>query len=78
MLLPQQMRVVIECDGRQHYPDESGRADTNDMRRWLPRTGSYDSAVTRSTASVAELTEGGATSRRITSFFDRLAERYST
>jgi hypothetical protein len=28
LLLPQQRRVVIELDGRQHYADEKGRADT--------------------------------------------------
>jgi hypothetical protein len=28
LLLPQRIRIVIECDSRQHYVDESGRAES--------------------------------------------------
>jgi hypothetical protein len=28
LLLPQRIRIVIECHGRQHYVDESGRAES--------------------------------------------------
>ncbi|SES40044.1 hypothetical protein [Lentzea albida] len=79
LLLPQRIRIVIECDGRQHYADEAGRADSQRYAEIVAedrelRLRGYE--VYR--FGGAELTDSPATSRRLASFFDRLAERYST
>jgi hypothetical protein len=77
MLLPHWARVVIECDGRQHYADDNGRASPRlyaDMvaeDRELRLTG-YE--VYR--FGGAELVDGPDTARRLDAFFDRLADRY--
>jgi very-short-patch-repair endonuclease len=79
LLLPHRIRIVIECDGRQHYADDSGRADTHRYAEMVAedrdlRLRGYE--VYR--FGGAELTEGPATDRLLAAFFDRLAERYST
>ena len=79
LLLPQQIRIVIECDGRQHYADEAGRADSQRYAEMVAedrelRLRGYE--VYR--FGGAELTEGPVTDRRLAAFFDRLAERYAT
>ncbi|GAA3348682.1 hypothetical protein GCM10020358_68040 [Amorphoplanes nipponensis] len=77
MLLPHRARVVIECDGRQHYADDNGRASPQRYAemvaedRELQLTG-YE--VYR--FGGAELVDGPDTARRLDAFFDRLAERY--
>ena len=78
LLLPQRIRIVIECDGRQHYADEAGRADTERYAEMVAedrelRLRGYE--VYR--FGGAELTEGLVTSKRLAAFFDRLADRYS-
>jgi hypothetical protein len=78
LLLPQRIRIVIECDGRQHYEDETGRADPQRYAEMVAedrelRLRGYE--VYR--FGGAELTEGPVTSKRLAAFFDRLAERYS-
>ena len=79
LLLPQRIRIVIECDGRQHYADEAGRADSQRYAEMVAedrelRLRGYE--VYR--FGGAELTEGPVTDRRLAAFFDRLAERYAT
>ncbi|GGS54459.1 hypothetical protein [Actinokineospora fastidiosa] len=74
-----EIRIVIECDGRQHYADETGRADAQRYAEMVAedrelRLRGYE--VYR--FGGAELTESPATDRQLTSFFNRLAERYST
>jgi very-short-patch-repair endonuclease len=79
LLLPQRIRVVIECDGKQHYADETGRADSQRYADMVAedrelRLRGYE--VYR--FGGAELVDTPAASRRLTTFFDRLAERYAT
>jgi len=77
LLLPNRARVVIECDGIQHYADEEGRADS---RRYAAlatedrelRLRGYD--VYRFGGS--DLKDIAATEALLTDFFDRLAARY--
>ncbi|AXB45257.1 hypothetical protein [Amycolatopsis albispora] len=69
---------MIECDGRQHYADEAGRADSGRYAEMVAedrelRLRGYE--VYR--FGGAELTEGSATDKELAAFFDRLAERYS-
>ena len=78
LLLPQRIRVVIECDGVQHYADEAGRAHPRRYAEMVAedrelRLRGYE--VYRFGGT--ELTETPATDRRLAAFFDRLAERYS-
>jgi very-short-patch-repair endonuclease len=78
LLLPNSVRVVIECDGQQHYADSTGKASPRryaammaadrDLR--LKGYGVYRFGG-------AELTDTPATRQRLDTFFDRLAERYS-
>ncbi|MGA6165975.1 hypothetical protein [Amycolatopsis magusensis] len=79
LLLPHRIRIVIECDGRQHYADEAGRADSQRYAEMVAedrelRLRGYE--VYR--FGGAELIDGSATDKRLAAFFDRLAERYST
>jgi very-short-patch-repair endonuclease len=79
LLLPQRIRIVIECDGRQHYADEAGRADPQRYAEMVAedrelRLRGYE--VYR--FGGAELTEGSATDARLAAFFDRLAEHHSS
>jgi hypothetical protein len=78
LLLPQRIRIVIECDGKQHYADETGRADPDRYAEMVAadrelRLRGYE--VYR--FGGAELVDTPATRQRLTTFFDRLAERYS-
>lgn len=78
LLLPHRIRIVIECDGRQHYADETGRADSGRYAEMVAedrelRLRGYE--VYR--FGGGELIEGSATDKRLAAFFDRLAERYS-
>jgi hypothetical protein len=78
LLLPPRVRIVIECDGRQHYADESGRAESQRYAEMVAedrelRLRGYE--VYR--FGGAELTENPDTDRRLAVFFDRLAERYA-
>ncbi|GHH43941.1 hypothetical protein GCM10017774_42480 [Lentzea cavernae] len=79
LLFPQGIRVVIECDGRQHYADEAGRADSQRYAEMV----SEDRELRLRGYEVfrfggAELVEGEATGARLTKFFDQLAERYGS
>ncbi|GAB3900979.1 hypothetical protein GCM10029964_089120 [Kibdelosporangium lantanae] len=79
LLLPQRIRIVIECDGRQHYADESGRADPQRYAEMVAedrdlRLRGYE--VYR--FGGAELTEGPATDKLLATFFDRLSDRYAS
>lgn len=78
LLLPNSVRVVIECDGQQHYADSSGQASPRRYAEMMAadrdlRLKGYE--VYR--FGGAELTDTPATRQRLDAFFDRLAERYS-
>ena len=78
LLLPNSVRVVIECDGRQHYADDTGKASPRRYAAMMAadrdlRLKGYE--VYR--FGGAELTDTPATRQRLDTFFDRLAERYS-
>ncbi len=77
LLLPHRVRVVIECDGRQHYAGRDGRADPGRYARMMAddrdlRLKGYE--VYR--FGGAELTDDWAAQRLLGRFFDRLHERY--
>lgn len=79
LLLPQRVRIVIECDGRQHYADGAGLADSQRYAEMVAedrelRLRGYE--VYR--FGGAELVDTPATSQRLMTFFDRLTERYTT
>jgi len=78
LLLPHRVRVVIECDGQQHYAEDTGRASPRRYAAMMAedrdlRLKGYE--VYR--FGGAELTDTTATQQRLGTFFDRLAERYS-
>ncbi len=78
LLLPQRIRIVIECDGVQHFADEAGRADSRRYAKMVAedrelRLRGYE--VYRFGGT--ELADPPATSQRLATFFDRLAERYT-
>ena len=77
MLLPHRVRVVIECDGQQHYAGRDGRADPGRYAKMMAddrdlRLKGYE--VYR--FGGAELTDDQAANRLLSRFFDRLHERY--
>jgi hypothetical protein len=79
LLLPQRIRIVIECDGKQHYAGENGHADPHRYAEMVAedrelRLHGYE--VYR--FGGAELTDTPATGQRLAAFFDRLTERYAT
>ncbi|MEU9019175.1 hypothetical protein [Actinomadura sp. NPDC048394] len=79
LLLPHRARVVIECDGRQHYAGDDGRADPRRYAAMMAedrdlRLKGYE--VYR--FGGAELTDPRATHRMLDAFFDRLHRRYLT
>jgi very-short-patch-repair endonuclease len=76
LLLPHRARVVIECDGKQHYANDDGRADPRRYAAMMAedrdlRLKGYE--VYR--FGGAELTNDRAAERLLSSFFDRLAQR---
>lgn len=78
LLLSHRARVVIECDGQQHYADNNGQADP---RRYAAMV-AEDRDLRLKGYEVyrfggAELTDTPPTQRLLNTFFDRLAERYS-
>ena len=78
LLLPNSVRIVIECDGQQHYADDTGKASPRRYAAMMAadrdlRLKGYE--VYR--FGGAELTDTPATRQRLDTFFDRLAERYS-
>jgi hypothetical protein len=78
LLLPHWTRVVIECDGRQHYADEDGRASPRRYAAMMAedrelRLNGYE--VYR--FGGAELVDRPQTVRRLAAFFDRLAARHA-
>ena len=78
LLLPNRVRVVIECDGQQHYADDTGKASPRRYAEMMAadrdlRLKGYE--IYR--FGGAELTDTPATRQRLDTFFDRLAERYA-
>ena len=78
LLLPSRVRVVIECDGQQHYADDTGKASP---RRYAEMMAAERDLRLRGYEVYrfggAELTDTPATRQRLDTFFDRLAEHYS-
>jgi very-short-patch-repair endonuclease len=77
LLLPHNARAVIECDGKQHYADDDGRASPRRYAAMMAedrdlRLKGYE--VYR--FGGAELTDTRATAQLLETFFDRLAVRY--
>ncbi|MFA1551878.1 hypothetical protein [Actinomadura chokoriensis] len=77
LLLPHRARVVIECDGKQHYASDDGRADPRRYAAMMAedrdlRLKGYE--VYR--FGGAELTDPQAADRMLGAFFDRLHQRY--
>ncbi|WP_281179569.1 hypothetical protein [Micromonospora rosaria] len=84
MLLPHRVRVVIECDGVQHYVDDevlpNGRRYANSRR--YAEMAAEDRELRLAGYEVyrfggVDLVEGLATTRRLEDFFDRLAHRHA-
>jgi very-short-patch-repair endonuclease len=81
LLLPNRVRVVIECDGVQHYAGDDGRAE---LRRYAEMV-AEDRALRLRGYEVYrfggyELQDpngDGAADRRLASFFNALADRRS-
>ncbi|MGI5185366.1 hypothetical protein ACQEVZ_54895 [Dactylosporangium sp. CA-152071] len=78
MLLPHRARVVIECDGRQHYADDDGRASPQRYAEMMAedrelRLAGYE--VYRFGGT--ELVNAPATTLRLDTFFDRLVARHT-
>ncbi|GAA3138800.1 hypothetical protein GCM10010486_00930 [Nonomuraea roseoviolacea subsp. carminata] len=78
LLLPNQVRIVIECDGRQHYADNDGRASPRRYAAMMAedrdlRLKGYE--VYRFGGD--ELVDSPATTRMLDAFFERLATRYA-
>ncbi|GIF08860.1 AbiJ-related protein [Actinoplanes siamensis] len=79
LLLPGRARVVIECDGKQHYADDNGHADP---RRYAEMV-AEDRELRLKGYEVyrfggAELTNDRAAERLLSAFFDRLDQRHKS
>lgn len=79
LLLPHNARVVIECDGQQHYADATGQASPRRYATMMAedrelRLKGYE--VYR--FGGADLTDTPATRQLLETFFNRLAERHVT
>ncbi|WP_244298495.1 endonuclease domain-containing protein [Micromonospora cremea] len=79
LLLPNRGRIVIECDGIQHYADDLPRADS---RRYAEMV-AEDRALRLRGYEVYrfggyELTEGPESEALLDTFFDQLASRHTT
>ena len=77
LLLPHNARAVIECDGKQHYADDDGRASPRRYAAMMAedrdlRLKGYE--VYR--FGGADLTDTPAAAQLLETFFDRLAGRY--
>jgi very-short-patch-repair endonuclease len=77
LLLPHRVRVVIECDGKQHYADHAGRADPRRYAAMMAedrdlRLKGYE--VYR--FGGAELADDQAAQHLLSAFFDRLHQRF--
>jgi very-short-patch-repair endonuclease len=77
LLLPHRARVVIECDGKQHYANDEGRADPRRYAAMMAddrdlRLKGYE--VYR--FGGADLADDQAAEDMLTAFFDRLHQRY--
>jgi very-short-patch-repair endonuclease len=77
LLPPHRARVVIECDGKQHYADHDGRADPRRYAAMMAedrelRLKGYE--VYR--FGGAELADERAAERMLSAFFDRLDQRH--
>jgi len=78
LLLPHRVRVVIECDGKQHYADDDGKASPRRYAAMMAedrdlRLKGYE--VYRFGGD--ELVDAPATARLLDAFFDRLIARYA-
>ncbi len=84
VLPPHRVRVVIECDGVQHYADDQVLPDNRrhaDPRRYAEMM-AEDRELRLAGYEVyrfggAELAAGPDTTRRLDAFFDRLADRHA-
>ncbi|WP_254877113.1 hypothetical protein [Verrucosispora sp. NA02020] len=77
LFLPHRARVVIECDGKQHYADPDGRANPRqyaDMMRADRDLRLKGYEVYR--FGGAELVDDNAAQHLLSAFFDRLHQRY--
>jgi hypothetical protein len=77
LLLPHRARVVIECDGKQHYADDDGRANPHqyaDMMRADRDLRLKGYEVYR--FGGVELIDDDAAQHLLSAFFDRLHQRY--
>jgi hypothetical protein len=78
LLLPNRVRVVIECDGRQHYADADGQASP---RRYAAMVAEDRELRLRGYEVYRfgghELVDGAGTTRLLDDFFDRLIDRYT-
>ncbi len=77
LLLPHRARVVIECDGKQHYADDNGRADPRRYAAMMAedrdlRLKGYE--IYR--FGGAELVNDPAARHLLNAFFDRLDQHY--
>lgn len=77
LLLPRHIRIVIECDGKQHYADRDGRADPHRYATMMAddrdlRLKGYE--VYR--FGGADLADDQAAQLLLNEFFDRLHHRY--
>ncbi|WP_433474932.1 hypothetical protein ACQPZP_40690 [Spirillospora sp. CA-142024] len=79
LLLPHRARVVIECDGKQHYAGDDGHADPRRYAAMMAedrdlRLKGYEMYR----FGGAELTDPQAAHRMLSAFFDRLHQHYHT
>lgn len=78
LLLPNRVRVVIECDGQQHYADGDGRANP---RRYAAMVAEDRDLQLRGYEVYRfgghELVDEPATKQMLEDFFDRLIDRYT-
>jgi very-short-patch-repair endonuclease len=77
LLLPHHIRIVIECDGKQHYADDNGRADPHRYAAMMAddrelRLKGYE--VYR--FGGADLADDQAARHLLSTFFHRLHQRY--
>jgi very-short-patch-repair endonuclease len=79
LLLPNRARVVIECDGIQHYANDNGRAAS--PRRYAEMVAEDRELRLRGYAVYRfggqELQEPAHAKKVLSSFFDSLAERHA-
>ena len=84
LLLPNRIRIVIECDGIQHYADDAGRADPRRYAEMIAedrelRLRGYE--IYRFSGHELQARRGQTgedVERRLAAFFNALTARHST